>query len=312
MVHGVSRNPGEALLQKNARGRGRASLHLLRGMVVPSERSRRFCFSLVGEALGNRSFKQVTKRRASGKKPQPPAAGIPRAPDRRWQGAQSPTSLRQDEVALGELRVSTARLASCCCAGLTATLSKLTRVGVPSLRSRTLQWPALLAAAHAGPPFSRVLQKRGGGEPLETFLLRSLRTQNTARGLAAHLSGPLHAGVLGWIGVRGLRTGPPRPLLHRQGKQGPRPREPPPLSGEEKLAGRCKRHGGDMQQPRRENGPGGSFTSPHPPSRCCPETCGLRGRRWLSRDSRRDGPALGRRWILLKTVRVESALVSSA
>lgn len=139
---------------------------------------------------------------------------------------------------------------------------------------------------------------------METFLLRSLRTQNTAPGLAAHLSGPLHAGVLGWIGVRGLRTGPPRPLLHRQGKQGPRPREPPPLSGEEKLAGRCKRHGGDMQQPRRENGPGGSFTSPHPPSRCCPETCGLRGRRWLSRDSRRDGPALGRRWVRVSLIQL--------
>lgn len=48
----------------------------------------------------------------------------------------SPTSLRRDEVAFDELRVCTERSSSCCCRCLTVSLSKLTPVGVPSLRSR--------------------------------------------------------------------------------------------------------------------------------------------------------------------------------
>lgn len=101
-----------------------------------------------------------------------------------------------------------------------------------------------------------------------------------------------------------LGRGPRGRFCAGRENRGRDPENPRRSLGRRNWQGAAKRHGGDMQQPRRENGPGGSFTSPHPPSRCCPETCGLRGRRWLSRDSRRDGPALGRRWVRVSLIQL--------
>eukprot|EP00069_Balaena_mysticetus_P007791 bmy_19414T0 len=62
--------PGAVLLQMNARGRGGESLHWQRGWLSESDPGFLCSFSVAGEGLRNRSLKQITKRRESGKKPQ--------------------------------------------------------------------------------------------------------------------------------------------------------------------------------------------------------------------------------------------------